>query len=121
MALKVRESAKLTYYQRNLKLFGPSRAPLGPLGGKSDHPMALICRQNGLWGRPISFLSVQKRNLTAPTAILVGFERLEMVGFAPRGFQGRPGGLKNRQIIEGICELGGLRDLRGHFGPLACI
>ena len=28
---------------------------------------------------------------------------------------------KNFKIIEGICELGGLRDLRGHFGPLACI
>ena len=72
-------------------------------------------------GRPISFLSVQKRNLTAPTAILPAYFRFEMVGFAPRGFQGRPGGLKNHQIIEGICELGGLRDLGGHFGPLACI
>ena len=44
MALKVHESAKLAYYLRNLKLFGPSRAPLGPLRGKSDHPIALICR-----------------------------------------------------------------------------
>ena len=44
-----------------------------------------------------------------------------MVRFAPRGVQGRPGGLKNHQNIEGICELGGFRDLRGHFGPLACI
>ena len=44
MALKVSESAKLAYYRRNLKLLGPSRAPLDPSGGKSDHPMALICR-----------------------------------------------------------------------------
>ena len=44
MALKVSESAKLAYYRWNLKLFGPSRAPLDPSGGKSDHPMALICR-----------------------------------------------------------------------------
>ena len=44
VALKVSESATVAYYRRNLKLFGPSRAPLGPSGGKSDHPMALICR-----------------------------------------------------------------------------
>ena len=44
MALKVSESAKLAYYRRIFKLWGPSRAPLGPSGGKSDHPMALICR-----------------------------------------------------------------------------
>ena len=44
MALKVREYAKLAYYRRNLKFFGPSRAPLDPSGGKSDHPMARICR-----------------------------------------------------------------------------
>ena len=38
MALKVSESAKLAYYRRNLKLFRPSRAPLGPLGGQIGPP-----------------------------------------------------------------------------------
>ena len=35
MTLKVRESAKVAYYRSNLKLLGPSSAPLGPSGGKS--------------------------------------------------------------------------------------
>ena len=61
----------------------------------------------------------QKRNLTAPTVILPAYERLGVVRFAPRGFQERPEGFKNHQINEGICELGGFKDLRGHFVPLA--
>ena len=43
MALKVRESAKLGNYIWSLKFFRPSRAPLDPSGGKSDHLKALIC------------------------------------------------------------------------------
>ena len=50
MVLKFSESAKLVFYKKNLKLFGPSRAPLDPSGGKSDHPKAFISRQKWLPG-----------------------------------------------------------------------
>ena len=39
MAPQVPESAQIAYSFHNLKVFEPSRAPLDPSGGKSDHPM----------------------------------------------------------------------------------
>ena len=70
MAPQVPESAQLAYSFDNLMVFEPSG------------------------GGQISILEANKRNWTAPKAILPAYKRHRVVRFAPRGVQGRPGGPK---------------------------
>ena len=111
----------LAILPKEFEAFWALQGALGPRGGQIGPPDGAHMWRKWPSGPSDFVFFLPKRNLAAPTAILPTYECLGVVRFAPRGVQGRPGGLKNFQIIKGICDLGGFRDLRGHLGPLACI
>ena len=124
MALKSLNLPKyniLIILPKEFEALGALQCALGPLGGQIEPPDGAHMQVKWPLG-PSDFVSFRpKAQFDRPDCHLPTYERHRVVWFAPRGVQGRPGGLKNHQNVKGICELGGFRDLRGHSGPLACI